>query len=330
MKRMIFGAGCTLLVALGLFFAAPPVKAQSILGAPSFQDRNIFEKQVPSAFAFLKVAPTARVAAMGDAYTAVADGMDAIYWNPAGLTGIEKMGYTFGYTQWFANIDFYSGAAAFKIGWGSVVGISVLSFQPPQSEETTILQPLGTGNMVEASDLAVGFVLAKQMTDKLSAGGVIRYVRSTLGPEELQTVVMSVGTLLRTGFRSLRIGMAMKHLGNEQTVVTEKVSMPIVFHVGSAMEVVGDLGDPVSLTAAFEGAYFTDRWQRWNLGGELWVREVLALRAGRKWRYDAETWSVGAGLKGGFSGHNFQVDVSYTDFGDLLEAPIRLTFSGSF
>ena len=256
--------------------------------------------------------------------------MDAIYWNPAGIAAIRRLGYSFGYTQWFADCTFYSGAVAYNVGWASVVGISVVSFQPMEMEETTTMQPAGTGKMLDAADIAIGFVYARQLTDKLSVGGTVRYVQSTLATEKLKTVAMNVGTLLHTGFKSFRIGMSMKNFGNEQRIVSENSEMPTVFNVGGSMEVYGELGDPVSLTGAFEGAYFTDRCQRWNLGGELWLRNLLALRAGYKFQYDAESWSVGAGLKGAFSGHTFHVDVSYTDFGDLLEAPLRLTFSGSF
>ena len=105
--------------------------------------------------------------------------------------------------------------------------------------------------------------------------------------------------------------------------------MPLVFHTGIAMEVFGNLGDPVSLTGSFEGAFFTDREQRWNLGGELWIQNLVALRGGYKFKYDAETWSVGGGLKGTFGGRSIALDVSYSNFGDLFDAPLRLNLSGS-
>ena len=82
-------------------------------------------------------------------------------------------------------------------------------------------------------------------------------------------------------------------------------------------------------TASIEGAYFTDRDQRYNLGGELWLKNIVALRAGYKFDYDAESWTIGAGLKGTFSGRNIRLDIAYSDFGKYFDAPIRLSFSGS-
>ena len=46
------------------------------------------------------------------------------------------------------------------------------------------------------------------------------------------------------------------------------------------------------MTGSFEGAFFTDREQRWNLGGELWIQNLIALRAGYKFKYDAETYTT--------------------------------------
>ncbi len=39
---------------------------------------------------FLRIAPGARAAAMGEAYGPVASGAEAVYWNPAGLAGVER------------------------------------------------------------------------------------------------------------------------------------------------------------------------------------------------------------------------------------------------
>jgi hypothetical protein len=46
------------------------------------------------AFPIFRVGVSARALAMGNAYTAVADDASAGYWNPAGLTGVEKFSLT--------------------------------------------------------------------------------------------------------------------------------------------------------------------------------------------------------------------------------------------
>lgn len=326
MKRILFFA--IAIVVCGTLGA----EAQQELDVPHlFNDKvtGAFEKQGPSTLAFLKVTPSARIAAMGDAYTSVAEGMDAIYLNPAGITSVRRLGYSFGYVQWLVDSRFYSGAVALNVGWNAVLGISVVNHQPPEIERTTILEPNGTGEMLDVGDYALGVIFARQLTDKLSAAAKFSFVQSNLGPEKLGGTSLSLYTLLHTGYRSLRIGMGINNLGNEMKIHSDPAEFPVVFNLGTSMEVVGELGDPMSLTASFEGAYFTDRDQRYNLGGELWLKNIVALRAGYKFDYDAESWTVGAGLKGTFSGRNIRLDIAYSNFGKYFDAPIRLSFSGS-
>lgn len=322
---MKFAAHIVLMLMLAL-----PASAQELFPeAEEVLNPEGRSKIKPSTFNFLKTTTHARIAGMGDAFTAVSNGMDGIVWNPAGLTKVDRFGYSFGYTQWLVDSRFVTGSLAYNTGRWGVLGVSFVSFALPDMIETTTQQPDGTGNMVDSGDLAVGVVYAYQLTDKLSAAASLRYVQSVLGYETLSAVSVNVSSLMYTGFQSLRIGMNMKNLGGEQEIVSEKSEMPLVFHTGIAMEVFGNLGDPISLTGSFEGAFFTDREQRWNLGGELWIQNMVALRAGYKFKYDAETWSVGAGLKGTFGGRSIALDVSYSNFGDLFDAPLRLNLSGS-
>jgi len=324
MKRMIW---CVVVALVGLW---QPASAQELFpDAEAILNPGGRDKIKPSTFNFLKVSTNARISGMGDAFTAGADGMDGAVWNPSGLTSIERVGYSLGYTKWLADSKFWSGAIVYKTDYG-VVGASVVSLQFPSITETTTLEPDGTGRTVDVGDIAIGLIYAKQLTDKLSVAGTGRYIQSKLGAQTLSALSFNVSTLMHTGYRSLRLGMNMKNLGGEQEIVSQQSEMPLVFHTGLALEVYGNLGDPVSLTTAFEGAYFTDREQRWNLGGELWLHKVLALRAGYKFRYDEESWSAGVGAKGKFGDRHLQVDVSYSDFGNLFDAPLRLTLSGEF
>ena len=326
MKTMMFVA----LFALMALNSGAPAFAQLFPEAETVLEPEGRSKIKPSTFNFLKVTTNARIASMGDAFTAVSDGMDGVVWNPAGLTKISKFGYNFGYTQWLVDSKFVTGSLAYNTdGWG-VLGVSFVNFSLPEMMETTTLEPDGTGRKVDSGDIAVGLIYGYQLTDKLSAAATLRFIQSRLGPETLSAIAVNVSTLMHTGFRSLRVGMIMKNLGGEQEIVSEKSEMPLAFHTGLAMELIGNLGEPVSLTGSFEGAFFTDRQQRWNIGGELWLKNIVALRAGYKLKYDVEAWSIGGGLKGNFGGRSVSVDVSYSDFDGMFDAPLRLNFSGAF
>ena len=309
-----------------------PFETQGTIVNENIEDRDRFERQVPTTFHMLKITPTARLAGMGGAYTSVSGGMDAIFYNPAGIATVGRFGWIFGHTDWFKEMKLYSGAVAINTGIG-VVGLSVLSLKLPDVERTTTLQPQGTGEMLDLGDTAIGIHYAYQMTDKMAAGIQMRYAKSKLGMDlDLTGWLLSAGTVMHTGFESLRIGMGIKNLGgNTSAIGTLESRMPATFNVGASGEILGNLGDPVSLTVSFEGSYHMDSNQRYHAGAELWLREMFAIRAGNQFNYDAQRWSVGAGIRGNFGGRNISADFSYSELVSHLEhQPIRFTVSGSF
>ena len=49
------------------------------------------------------------------------------------------------------------------------------------------------------------------------------------------------------------------------------------------------------------------------MGGEAWIQNTFALRAGYKTGHTNESWSVGAGLKHSMGGQSINIDVSSLD-----------------
>ena len=79
-----------------------------------------FKRVGKSGFSFLKISPSARAAGMGDAFTAIANDVTAIFYNPAGLTQLTGTDFSFGYTNWLVGSKLFSGAIARPIGRQSV------------------------------------------------------------------------------------------------------------------------------------------------------------------------------------------------------------------
>ena len=280
-------------------------------------------------FSFLKVTQSARTAGMGDAYTAVANDIHSIYWNPAGLIHLTRPAFTLGYNNWMVDSKFYSGALAAKFGT-QAIGISIISFTPDAFEETTIFQPNGTGNMIQDNDIAIGLSYAIQFTDKLSFGAQARYIQEKLYNDTNTGIDVSVGTLFYTGFRSLRLAMSLKNFGQDIVIIDDTAFRPLVYNIAVAMEVYGNLGDPISLTLAADNAFFVDYEGRLHTGAELWLHNMLALRGGWKFNNDSESYSLGFGLKYNVAERPFTLDVSYSDMGELLDATYRVSIGGSF
>ena len=281
-------------------------------------------------FGFLKLTTNARAVAMGDAYSAVGNDISAIFYNPAGLTQMETERAAVGsYTNWIVGSSL--GTAAFAIKTGiATFGVSATFFNSETFEETTSQNPQGTGNMVKTSDVALGFTISKQLTDKLSFGAQIRYIKEDLILIDFSTIDINFGTVFFTGYKSTRLSMALRNLGADAVVVAQDARVPTTFYLAGAGEIAGNLGDPFSLTVSAEQAFFTDYKARYYVGGEAWFNNAFALRAGYKTGHSNESWSVGAGLKHSMGSQAINIDVSLSNAETFEETPIRLSVGYGF
>ena len=333
MRRVI--ACCLVLGVLALAGSAvaqtttlPPFPVNRVRPSPE-KDLIKTARMTTTSYNFLKLATNARSAGMGDAYTAVGNDLSAVFYNPAGITQIEKWELVGGYTKWLVGSQIGTFALGVKTNVATLA-LSFVNFMTEEFEETTSGNPGGTGRMVRGSDMALGLTIAKQVTDKLSVGGNIRWVQEDLDLVKYANVDIDFGTLFYTGFKSTRIGMTLKNLGGDKDVVVQKARFPMTFNLSGAMEVYGNLGDPVSVTVAAEQVFYTDYANRYHIGMEAWVNNRLALRAGYKTGYDSESWSVGGGLKQKLGGQTVKIDFSYHRAEALNENPLRLALGLAF
>ncbi len=295
---------------------------------PSFAQQNL-QRLGKSGFAFLKIAPSARAAAMGDAYTALATDAYAMFWNPAGMMQIDHFAYGFTYGKWIVNSRIMTAAGAYKMG-SIALGVSVVNWAPEEFEETTIFAPEGTGRTITGGDLALGTALAIQFTDKLSFGFKTQWIEERIDRDKATGFTVDFSTYYRTGFRDLVLAMAMKNFGPERKYLNQQFKMPLIFNINTAMSFIGKPGDPLVLTLSTESSFATDYRDRYHAGAELWLLNTIALRGGYKWYYNLEDFSLGAGLKIDVGGRPFNIDISYTNVLDYFEAPLRFSIGGEF
>lgn len=319
---------------LALLLAASPalaVKWGGVTGEYGVKKVNISGMQP------LKIGQGARAVAMGDAFSAVADDVNAIFWNGSGLVHVERVAYQLNWTRFLLDTQLYSAAAVWntRSARGEVLGITVVSHNPKPSKETTIYQPNGTGQDVVVHNISVGLLYAIKFTDKFSFSAKANYNQEKLYTVKTTGFTVDVGSFFYTGFRSLRIAMAFRNFGPDRKSGDHAYLLPLVYNIGVAAEVYGEKGDPSYLTASVESAFFVDFEQRWHFGAELWLQNALALRAGWKWNYDLESIAVGAGLKQTFGGRTITADVAVSllqknDGVVMFDPPIRVSVGGTF
>ncbi|MBD3167410.1 PorV/PorQ family protein [bacterium] len=318
---------------------------------------------------FLKIPVGARAEAMGGAYVAIANDPYALYWNPAGVAQIENRwigdhaydtdrrengggpktrreklfagSHAFAATRinWIADVtyDYVSLVTPLPNRLGHI-GISLGSLSTPDMEITTTYQPEGTGEYFSFGDFLAGLTYGLQMTKNFSWGVTLKYAREDLAGHTMTNMMLDLGTYYWTGFRDLRLGVALVHFGpnaapdgsytytddagEEVTRSFQAYAPPTEFRLGTAMTVYASGYHRVLMSAQLN--HPVDNAENFKLGAEYAFFDMLFIRGGLKLNTDEDHWSTGGGVRVPFRGIAFSADYSYTDFG-LLDAAHRIS-----
>jgi len=306
-----------------------------------------FSKVGTAAAQFLKIGVGARAMGLGGTFTAIANDVSTIYWNPAGITNLKTTSIGFTHTQWFADISHDFAGVTIPISSSDFLAVHATSLNTGEQEVTTVTQPNGTGVFYNVRDLAIGLSYARQLTDRFSVGLSAKYVMQKLHNESASSLTLDLGSYLRTGFYDLIIGMAISNFGGsmqldgrdliaitdinndisgnynpDARLTTQEYPLPLIFRVGLAMDFIGG-DDPIissednRFTLAVEGTHLNDNNERVNLGAEYAWTEMVFARVGFKLNYDQEEWSFGAGLNIPLGNQHIVFDYAFIQFGDL-------------
>lgn len=287
-----------------------------------------FAKTGSAGLQFFKIGTGARETAMGEAVAGSVRDVNAVFWNPAGLAFATRYQASFSQNNWLVESKHISAAVAIPLG-SFTAALSATSFQIDDFEETTVTQPDGTGRMVSAGDLMVGFSLARRFTDHLAIGGQIKYVEEKLDNDRINNVLFDVGALYDTGFRHLRLAFSLQHFGPDMKVVDQTFRTPLLFRLNATDEVFQT--KEMALTAAAELVHATDHVEVVNVGTELHLHNLLFIRGGYRFNTDEGKLSCGFGIiTPQITGVKLRMDYSFVQSEIVFDDINRFTFGIEF
>lgn len=262
---------------------------------------------------FLKIGAGVRSAGLGDAFVAVADDASSVYWNPAGLTQLEKIEVTGMYMKWLSDFNYQFIGAAMPIG-NFALGLSVIrNAVPPFPEMDNAGNETGS---LESSDIAIGASAAYEIIPSLSVGLSGKMVLQTLAGSNATAMLFDIGGLYQISDR-IKAGINVQNIG-EQTqpfsADSGKEPMPLLIRAGLAAQAFktdkNELNVAMSLTQPQDGGDMSA-----HIGVELWFAEYIGLRAGYKIGSPTllDKFSIGASLKLKLG----QIDFAYVPFEEL-------------
>ncbi len=239
---------------------------------------------------FLKVGTTARAVGMGEAFTAVANDVSALYYNPGGLIQVTRPQATFSMVSWPVGIKYaYIGGVMPVPMVSGVVGFQTTTLFTDEMVETTPEMPYGTGRTFTAGDLALGLTYCQRLTDKFSVGTTFKYLHSQLADARASGWSADVGTFYATGWRKVNIGMIIQNFGPDITYVSEPFPLPIMFKFG--MSTVAYEEGFHSVLASGEFIHPNDNIELYRIGFEYTFKNIISLRLGKQINaWERATW----------------------------------------
>jgi len=333
------------LTALASLALVRPSAAQDV-PTPGDDDGG-FNRGGRTAFQFLKIGVGARQAALGEASVALVRDASSAFWNPAGISGIERYAASLSYTAWLGGTRYSGAAAGARFEGIGTFAVAIAALDYGDIPEAVVSDPDGdgdarTGGTFSGGDFMAGVSYAREFTDRLALGVGVKYLHESLWEHGAGTVAFDVGTNYDVGYNGIRLAMAAQNLGgavqflaDSLTDRTEGYDLPLVFRVGVSGNVlgpdafVGVGGGTHRLVCAIEAINTNDFSERLHLGAEYTFNELFSVRGGYRVNYAEGNWSLGAGLSPTISGVQMRFDYAYVGY-EFLDAPHRFTVSFAY
>lgn len=281
--------------------------------------------------AFLKIDVGAKPAAMGGAYTALADDVTAIYWNPAGLAQLNQTELNVMHNDWFSGINYEFLALAYPTE-NLTFATSLIYLYTDEIKEVLKDTKKGgyweTGKVFSAESIALSFALAQPLQRNLFMGANLKYIYESIEKESASGGAVDLGILFKHS-NGLRFGFVVQNLGPNMKFITDEFALPVTYRAGIAYQIEDRFRFSLDVKKV--------KGERLNLcaGIESWFGKLFALRFSGVTQGDNKLGKfrglpTGIAVGCGFNITNsVALDYAYVPYGDLGDTH-RISMSMKF
>ncbi|MCX5781851.1 MAG: PorV/PorQ family protein, partial [Elusimicrobia bacterium] len=182
---------------------------------------------------FLKLGAGAKESGMGSAQVAASSDANAVYWNPAGLNGVQDMSVSFMHVNWLEDITYDWLGFAKRINTVGVFGFGVQYMGYGSIKETNEVG-VHVGDFTP-NDTAVTFSYARKISD-IEFGGSAKYISSRI-KRSADSVAFDAGARYKLKDIKLTLGAVATNVGPGLKYVSEESPLPLMIKVGCWYEI---------------------------------------------------------------------------------------------
>lgn len=297
---------------------------------------------------FLKIDPSARASAMGNASTSLFGEASSLFYNAASLGRLNNVDVQFTYNQWLADITYNYAVAAVPISGVGTFALQLTSLNSGEIDVRTVEFPKGTGERYSVTNFALGLGFGLMLTDRVSVGLQASYIQETIWHSSLSTFGLNFGVQYQVETNGLTIGASILNFGPRAgydgrdlyinydfdsdkygdndllpaELRTDAYSLPTSFRVGISYPFM--LNEDNIFTFAVDAFHPNDNDESISLGGEWKFLNSFFVRGGYRDLLisDSEGGLVlGAGVRVDvMDSYNLRFDYAWADYGRLNQA----------
>ena len=267
---------------------------------------------------------------IGGSNIANVSGVEAMYWNPAGLSRIAKGEASFNYLNYFADMKISYFALGADVGKLGVIGFTLQAMDIGGINVTTIENPEGTGEVINPNFITLNATYSKAFTDRIHFGLNAKLISEMVANMSASAVAFDFGLQYRAPF-GLDFGVVMRNYGSRMkydgTAIEFDSDIPWANPNATTRKTRLDMAGqelPASLSMGLAYLYKLGDWHQFNVCGsytsnsyglevvnaglEYGLKKMLFLRAGYNLPLYPENYPSGAkeyqyGLSLGFGAH---------------------------
>jgi hypothetical protein len=247
------------------------------------------------------------------AYTGAPGDLWSLTYNPAGLAAIPRLKLGVSQIEWFEDTAFsYLGVGLPRGNGGLAMGLAYFDLGSIE-----VLDDQGTNLNESAEAYNFGFIggygfQVPSLCD-LSAGVSGHVIQANFDTETSTAIGVNMGLLYALMDGQVNLGAAVRNLGTRFQFADDEDSQTVTYAAGASYATLDGQIPNVDVLLAADVLMPQDQDVQMGVGGEVWVYDVLALRAGYKTGPESGNLGYGAG----FRYSDFQLDYTYADYEDL-------------